>query len=345
MVFSLLSLAATWAQASEPARQVAGGPTASPLRSLMVGNAATGNTQSVDGVVEAVRQTLVSAQVSGAIVQLNVKVGDVVKAGQVLLRIDARAAEQASQASEAQAQAARAGLQLASRELARQQELFKQRYISQAAFEQAEAQFKSTQAQVNAQLAQLALSRTQGGFNIVQSPYDGVVSELPVALGDMAMPGRPLLTVYDPKALRVSASLPQSQALSVSDKTLIAIDLPGQAAPVSPSHVQLLPTVDAATHTLQLRLDLPALPGLAPGMFARLRLPATAASAATITVPSSAVVRRTELTGIYVLDRNGRPLLRQIRLGAQRGEQVEVLSGLSQGERIALDPLAAGRLR
>jgi len=354
----LLPLAPAWAQTGADARPAAARPDSSPsLRSQLVGLAAPRMGASVDGVVEAVRQTVVAAQVAGSIVQLDVKAGDRVKAGQVLLRIDARSAQQANQASEAQAQAARAALQLAGRELERQQQLFQQRYISQAALDQAEAQFQATQAQVKAQLAQLALSRTQGDFNVVRSPYDGVISELSVALGDMAMPGRALLSVYDPSALRVTAHLPQSQALGLTDSSQFQIELPGQAQPVRPLKVQLLPTVDASSHTMPLRLDLPRLVGVAPGMFARVQLPAAIGGQASqsgqsdpsattaISVPVTALVRRAEMSGIYVLNAQGQARLRQLRLGAQQAGMVEVLSGLSRGERIALDPQIAARQR
>ncbi|OYU26281.1 MAG: efflux transporter periplasmic adaptor subunit [Burkholderiales bacterium PBB2] len=353
-----MPLAPAWAQTGADARPAAARPDSSPsLRSQLVGLAAPRMGASVDGVVEAVRQTVVAAQVAGSIVQLDVKAGDRVKAGQVLLRIDARSAQQANQASEAQAQAARAALQLAGRELERQQQLFQQRYISQAALDQAEAQFQATQAQVKAQLAQLALSRTQGDFNVVRSPYDGVISELSVALGDMAMPGRALLSVYDPSALRVTAHLPQSQALGLTDSSQFQIELTGQAQPVRPLKVQLLPTVDASSHTMPLRLDLPRLVGVAPGMFARVQLPAAIGGQASqsgqsdpsattaISVPVTALVRRAEMSGIYVLNAQGQARLRQLRLGAQQAGMVEVLSGLSRGERIALDPQIAARQR
>lgn len=352
-LLGLLFLAPNWAQAGADARPAAARPDSSAsLRSQLVGWAAPRLGASVDGVVEAVRQTVVAAQVAGSIVQLDVKAGDRVKAGQVLLRIDARSAQQANQASEAQAQAARAALQLAGRELERQQQLFQQRYISQAALDQAEAQFQATQAQVKAQLAQLAMSRTQGDFNVVRSPYDGVVSELSVALGDMAMPGRALLSVYDPSALRVTAHLPQSQALGLTDSSQFQIELTGQDQPVRPLKVQLLPTVDASSYTVPLRLELPRLVGVAPGMFARVQLPASAASqqgghSATIaiSVPVTALVRRGEMSGVYVLNAEGQARLRQLRLGAQQAGMVEVLSGLSRGERIALDPQIAARQR
>ena len=307
-------------------------------------------TASFDGVVEAVRQAVLAAQVPGAVVQLDVKAGDRVKAGQVLLRIDARAADQGAAASDAQVQAARAALDAAGKDFERQQALFRKNYISQAALERAESAFKSTQAQVNAQLAQAGAARTQSGFYVVRAPFAGVVSQVPVSLGDMAMPGRELLTMYDPSALRVSADVPQSVLATMAPSVLPGIDLPGLPAagrhPVA-TRLQVLPTVDPGTHTVQLRAELPAgLVGVAPGMFARLQLTlAGAAGSASPTVPLSAVVRRAELTALYVLDPNRHPVLRQVRLGRQDGERVEVLSGLAPGEQVLTDPQAAARAR
>lgn len=319
---------------------------ASALASYQLQAGGGQRSSSFDGVVEAVRQTVLAAQVAGAIVQIEVKAGDRVRQGQVLLRVDGRAAQDAAQASEAQAQSARATLQLATRDFERQQQLFKQRYISQAALDQAESQFKATQAQVNAQLAQVGGARTQTSLHIVRSPYDGIVSELPVALGDMALPGRPLITVYDPSALRVTANLPQSVVASLSGKPKFNIDLNGQTG-IQPGQLQILPTVDASSHTVQVRLDLPkaSSAGLTPGLFARVWLSDRAASAASqqLLLPRSAVLRRAELQAVYVLNEQGQPLLRQVRLGEAQGELVEVLSGLSAGERVATDPAAAAR--
>jgi RND family efflux transporter MFP subunit len=309
-----------------------------------------------DGVVEAVRQTVVAAQVAGAVVQLDVKVGDRVAAGQVLLRLDARAAEQNAAASDAQVQAARAALDLASKDFARQLQLFQKNYISQAALERAESEFKATQAQVTAQLAQSGAARTQSGFYVVRAPFAGVVSEVPVQLGDMAMPGRPLLTLYDPVALRVTAAVPQSVSAQIRAGQLPQIELPGLPTPTgasqtfTPTKVQVLPTVDAATHTVQLRASLPAnLAGAAPGMFARVWLPMAGARSGTggaaLSVATGAVVRRAELTGLYVLGSAGKPVLRQVRLGRVDGNQVEVLSGLTAGEQVVSDPQAAARVR
>ena len=123
------------------------------------------------------------------------------------------------------------------------------------------------------------------------------------------------------------------------------VELPGTTAGrITPAKTQLLPTVDPATHTLELRLDLPVgMAGATPGMFARAWLPVSG-SGTRLYVPARAVVRRAELTAVYVLGSDGRALLRQVRLGPVSGDNVEVLTGLSAAERVVLDPQAAARL-
>jgi RND family efflux transporter MFP subunit len=336
------------------------GASAQALKAIPAQVATSATASAFDGVVEAVRQTVVAAQVPGAVVQLDAKVGDRVKVGQVLLRIDSRAADQNAAASDAQVLAARASLDVASKDFERQKQLFQKNYISQAALERAESEFKSMRAQASAQLAQAGAARTQSGFYIVHAPYAGVIAEVSVSLGDMAMPGRPLVTLYDPAALRVTAAIPQSVASQIASGLLPRVELPGQpsaAAWVTPSRVQLLPMVDAATHTVLLRADLPSdvagLPGVGPGMFARLWLPMSQAQAkpgaipasATLSVLLKAIVRRAEMTGLYVLDPNGKPVLRQVRLGRTDGDRVEILSGLMIGEQVVSDPQSAARAR
>jgi len=306
---------------------------------------------SFDGVVEAVRQSTLSAQVAGAIVALNVKAGDRVRAGQGLLRIDARAASQNTAATVAQVEAARATLNVSSKEYERQKQLFQKQYISQSALDRAQAQFQASQAQMQALQAQSDAAHTQSRFFVINAPYAGIVSDVPVALGDMAMPGAPLLTLYDPAALRVSAPVPPGTVTS-GPAEAIQLEIPGLAqALMSPKSAALLPQVDAATHTAQLRLALPDnLKGATPGMFARVWLAASGVGKTTtdserLYVSTSAVVRRAEMTGLYIVNDKGRPMLRQVRLGRAAGERVEVLSGVEKGEKVAIDPQAAAKVR
>ena len=337
-----------WFVALAAALAVAAAGAAEPLGSVSARSAAGGASAYFDGVVEALRQTVIAAQVSGAVVQLDVKAGDRVRAGQLLLRIDARAAEQASAASEAQVRAARAAQEVASKEYERQQQLHAERFISAAALDRARAEYQASLAQAQAQAAQAGAARTQSGFYAVHAPYAGVVSEVAVTLGDMALPGRALLTLYDPTALRVTAAVPQSVAQGLQDGAVRA-ELPALPAATrmqAPRRVEVLPAADAATHTQTLRAELaPGLAGALPGQFARLWLPGDAGQRGGVWVPASAVVRRAEMTGLYVLDTQGRPLLRQVRLGRTQGGEVEVLAGVSAGERVATDPQGAARAK
>ncbi len=321
---------------------------AGELATVAAGRAPQGAQTAYDGVVEAVRQTVIAAQVSGAVVELKVKAGDPVAAGQLLMRLDARAAEQGAAASDAQVRAARAAQDVAAKEFARQKQLAADKFISAAALDRAEAEFKAAQAQAAAQLATAGAVRTQSGFFVVRAPYAGVVSDVPVTLGEMALPGRALATLFDPAALRVSAAVPQSAVASVGDGKAVQAEIPSLPSAAqrlqTPTRVQVLPAADLATHTVTLRAELAAdLTGAMPGQFARLWLPAVTAQASPW-VPAQAVVRRSEMTGLYVLDADGRPLLRQVRLGRSDGTQVEILSGLTAGERVAVDAQAAARM-
>jgi len=262
----------------------------------------------------------------------------------VLLRLDAQAAEQHAGVATAQLRAARASNEVATKEFERQRQLFQEHYISQAALDRAEALYKAAQAQAAAQLAAAGAAQTESGFYTLRAPYGGVVSDVAVVQGDMAQPGRPLLTLYDPASLRVTAAVPQTAA-PTADSAPVA-ELHGTAGRrIAPVRWQALPAADAATHTVQVRLDLPPGTAAVPGMFARVWLAGAPGAAPRLWAPVSAVVRRAELTGVYVIAADGRPSLRQVRLGPADGQRVEVLAGVERGERVALDPAAAARVR
>lgn len=335
---------------------------AATLPSVAVSGAADSSMSSYEGTVESLRQTTMAAQVPGAVVELPVRAGQRVSAGQLLLRIDARAANQAATASQAQIGAARAQLDVAAKDLERKRQLAAKNYISKAALEQAEAGYRAAAAQVNALTAAAAAATTQSGFYVVKAPYAGVISQLSIELGDMAMPGRPLLTLYDPASLRVTASVPSS-VIGRVDPAKAQVELPDAGGSmIAPTRVEVLPAVDPRSLTQALRANLPVgLDRAVPGMFARVWLPVPAAAAAAqggsapaggsailgqnLRVPLKSIVRRGEMTGLYVLDAKNRPLLRQVRLGRTTGDQVEILSGLQAGERVVTQPQAAARVQ
>ncbi len=295
---------------------------------------------SYDGVVESEHQTALAPQVSGAVLAIAVQPGASVKAGQVLVRLDAQVAAQAAMASVAQAAAVQAQLALAQRDIERQRQLFAQGYISQAALDRAQARYQSSAAETRAQLAQASSVQAQAGYYLLRAPYDGVVADIPANVGDMAQPGHPLLTLYDPAHLRVTVLLPQTVATHHLDRVRIQIPDSGGATWLTPSYVEPLPTADPMSHTVKVYLGLKggALPR--PGTFAKVWLEGGEDMSA-LMVPLSAVVQRAEMSGVYVLDQQGHPQLRQVRLGRTVGSEVEILSGVGRDDRVAPDAQAA----
>ncbi|MGE5171688.1 MAG: efflux RND transporter periplasmic adaptor subunit [Rudaea sp.] len=296
---------------------------------------------SVEGIVEAERQSTLAAQVAGRVVARPVKAGDVVKAGQILVQIDPRSATQAEAASQSQVREAQANLVNAKAKFERSRELAKQKFISQAALDQAQAEYLAAQAQATAAIANAGVSTTTKSFTTIAAPYDGVVASTDVEVGDMATPGRPLVTVFDPHALRVTATLPQAVLARADLAAPVRIDIPSLRRTLAARRVTVIPVADVRTHTTQVRLDLPETVGVMPGQYARASIVTGHAKA--LTIPESAVLRRSEVTAVYVLDARGSAQLRQVRLGEPVGDdQIEVLAGLNAGERVALQPVRAG---
>lgn len=314
-------------------------PGAGPTLTVQLADVA--QTVAAEGVVEAVKQATLGAQVAGIIVELGVKAGDAVRAGQVLARIDARAANQAVAASLSQVAEAEANLANVKRKHERNRALYAQKFVSQAAVDQSEADYKAAQAQLAAIEANAGQAATARSFTAITAPYAGVISATHAELGDMATPGRPLVTVFDPKELRVTATLPQATLAKLKLSEPVRIEIPALKQTLTATKTTVIPIADTRTHTTRIRLDLPAAAGVLPGQFARARF--VVGRLSTLAIPASAVVRRGEVSAVYVVDAQGRAQLRQVRLGEAVAEgRVEVLAGLAAGDTIAANPVQAG---
>ena len=323
---------------------------ASPLVSTKVSQTNGESTTTVEGVVEAVKTSLISSQVTGSITAIPVKVGDYVKAGQLLARVDARMATQQALSNQAQTSAAQAQLDAASKEYERKRHLFEKQYISQAALDHAESDYKTAVAQTKSQLAQAGIAGVQSGLHSINAPYAGMVAEVLVEVGDMALPGQPLVRIYDASELRVVVNVPQSQLALIKQQGTVKV-IVGAAKmaenTLNITQYTVLPTVDPISNTVKLRLALPKnLKTIAPGMFARATFTLNAAEGKIqLYIPLKAVIKRSELVAVYVLDAHGRPQLRQVKLGRVQGDSVEVFAGLQIGETLAEDPIAAANFK
>ena len=299
-------------------------------------------TYAAEAVIEAVRQSTVSAQVAGRIVELNYDVGDYVKKGQVIVRIDQAEARQIVAGSEAQVAQARASYENARIALERNRQLAAQKFISQAALDKAEADFRVAEAQLKAAMAGAGQAATTKAYTVVVAPYSGVVAARHVELGEMASPGKPLMTGFDPADMRVIATVPQYKVAEVRTSPRAMVEIPSLNKWIQAKAITVLPAADPRTHATMVRIDLPETTReVYPGMFARAYF--TVGRARKLVVPASAVIKRSEVTGVYVVNDQGAAVLRQIRLGEPAGQgYIEVLAGLTAGEKVALEPVKAG---
>jgi RND family efflux transporter MFP subunit len=282
----------------------------------------------VEATVEAVHQATVAAQIAGRVLDVRVDAGQRVKQGELLMRLDAREAA-GSDAS------ARATLEQARVAYERTKNLHAQKFVSQAALDQAAATWQAAQGTAASSGAGLS-------HGSVTAPFAGVVAQRHVEPGEMAAPGRPLVTVFDPKGLRVIASLPQYKLAELKKASRARVEFPESGIWVDAVRVEILPTVDARSHTAMARLYLPEnIEGVVPGAYARAHF--TIGRAQKLAVPAAAVLRRGEVTAVYIVDDKGGARLRQVRLGeAVSGGELEVLAGINPGERISLTPLKTG---
>ncbi len=281
-----------------------------------------------EAVVEAVNASTVATQLSGRILDVKAEAGQAVRRGQLLMRIDAREAAGGDAAAQANLAQARSAYE-------RTRHLHQQKFVSQAALDQAESAWKAAQGAAGATGATASHAE-------VTAPISGLVAQRHADVGDMATPGAPLFTLFDPAGLRVVATIPQHRLAEVRKAGKARVEFPELKLSVDAARVEILPAVDARSHTATARLYLPAgLAGVVPGMAARAQF--ATGETPLLTVPSAAILRRGEVTAVYVVADGKAPRLRQVRLGETVATgDVTVLAGLAEGERISLDPVQAG---
>lgn len=291
-----------------------------------------------DGRVEAVHQATVSAQTSGRIAELMFDVNDFVDAGAVIMRFTDTEQRAAMNRATASLEEARARLEQAEQEYARVASMFENETVSKARFDQAKANRDAAQARLNAANSGVAAAREQLDYTVVRAPYAGIVSKRHVELGELVSPGQPLMSGLSLQLLRVNVDVPQSMfdAVRRIGKAFVYVGderIPGE-------RLTFFPVADPASNTFRVRVDLPeGSATLYPGMFVKVGF--VVGETQRLLIPDSAVARRSEMSGVYVVQDEA-VTLRQVRLGRRYGTSIEVLAGLTEGERVAADPVSAG---
>jgi len=303
----------------------------------------------VVGTVRASQSSQIAGQMMGNILEVRVHEGDYVRRGQILAVIDdaqPRAGLDRASAAQNLAQqeilAADSDFRLAEATIKRYQDLYGKKSVSPQEFDEVKARYQAAQARrdmshaVQAQ-AQAALLQAQTAFDYsrVRAPFDGIITEKKADTGTLVSPGSQLFTVEDPRRYRLEVAVDEGDIALVRIGQPIAVGIDGLDSELAGKVAQIVPAADSATRSFLVKIDLPSGQRLRSGVFGRARI--SRGERTSILVPRSAIVNRGQLQAVYVLDAAHIAALRYVTLGNVAGEQVEVLSGLDDGETVVME--------
>lgn len=300
----------------------------------------TSSTFSVSGKVEARKSANISTRLMGYITKIYVKVGDKVKEGQLVATIDSRDVMAKRAQSQAMVTEAEEAFKNAEKDYKRYQELFNQQSASEKELENMKLQYTSSKARLEASKQARAEANAMLSYAQIKAPYSGTITQKNADEGSMATPGMTILTLEQAGELRIRAILPENSIGNINrgDQVLVSIKSADKAFK---SRINELSTSSLNTgNQYEATIDVPQSDkiGLFSGQYANITIVGKSVSTTTsehkILIPQSSIIRKEQLTGVYIVSNRGTALLRWIRLGSSTNDQVEVLAGLTAKEKI-----------
>lgn len=296
----------------------------------------------LDGIVEAINEATLTAEISGRVAEVMFDVGDVVPDGAVVIRL--RGTEQKAEVTRAEAQVrdAKARVVETGRNYRRIESLYEENAASLQALEQAKALMEVSEAALQVAEASLVKAIEQAGYAEIHAPYGGVVTKRHVEQGESVSPGQPLISGFLPDELRVGVEVPQRLIHSIREHGIARVYLPGREdKPLEVVELSIFPYASRGVGTTRVRLTLPVgVEDLSPGMLVKVSF--VVGTRAALVIPERTVVYRSEVIGVYVVDAAGAVSLRRIRTGRKLGDgKLIVLAGLDEGEQVVLEPVKA----
>lgn len=275
-----------------------------------------------------------ASRIAARITEIEVRAGDRVKRGQVLVKLDA--AELRAQVAQAQGQlaAAQGELSRATADEKRFSALFTRGSVTASEHDAAEAAYRGAGGRVAQAQAAVAAARAGLEYATVRSPVDGVVVERVAEPGDLAMPAMSLVRLYDESALRVELGVPEELARNMEPGTPVDVIVDASGAIYRTRLSEIVPAADPASRSFLVRAPLPSGQQLRPGMFARATF--TVGSETVLTVPRDAISEVGQLDTVRVISK-GRIETQMVSLGRRLGDRIEVLSGLRAGQHVILN--------
>lgn len=277
-------------------------------------------TEEVAGTVRAKLHATLEAKLSGRIDKMPVVLGQFVKSGELVARLDVAEIN-------ARLEQAEAALEQAERDWNRLSALFEQQAVTLAERDAVESRHR---------LAKAAVLEAKAMMSYVEvvAPFDGVVTKKWAEVGDLAAPGKPLISIEDPTALRIEANIPQAIAAHVRRDTRLAVRVDGVREEITGTVSEIAPTADSDSRTIQIKVDLSPRPGLSSGQFARLLVPVGESDS--LRVPISAIVQRGQLEIVFTIQKR-QAQMHLVKTGKRFGNEVEVLSGLHTGDAVVVE--------
>lgn len=303
------------------------------------------------GTVRSDRTSTVAGRAMGVVMSLLVREGDTVKVGQVLLIIDDRDAAQRVHAANMAVESARHNKSLAEITWQRYKNMYDEKALSRQEMDQIETQKKVAESEYERTMAMAQEAKTYLSFTRVTAPVSGRVTEKRIDAGSMVSPGVPLLVIEGGGGSYIEASVDAGLGDKVKTGMTVEAVVETMKHPLEGTIREVFPSVDPLSRTFTIKVGLKdARPR--SGLFARIRIPVGKREA--ILVPNQAIVRKGQLTGVYVVDGQSIVIYRLIRTGSTTAQGTEILSGLTVNDRVILsgieqitdgDVLAGGKTK
>ena len=307
---------------------------ASGLKTAKAETGHTGGEVTVSGAVVSRETAKVAARVLGYVVELKVEAGDAVKKGQVLLRIDAKDMVEREAQARAALDSARADLTRTRNDYERYKLLFEKESVAKKDYDDALARYEVGQAAEKRAAAALEEAKTQLSYAVVTAPFDGIVATREVNLGDLATPGKELLSIYMPGALELVTAIGEQYAPYLRSGTPVTISIPSAKFEQATTIREVAPQREEKTRTITVKAPLSEHPGLYPGLYGTLTFKTVASDV--VLIPSEAVQTVGQLESVKVVE-DAVVKIRHVKTGRKLSNgKVEIISGLNPGEEVAV---------
>jgi len=292
----------------------------------------TVNTEAV-GTVQAEQLAAVTSRVVTNIIEMRVSAGQRVTNGEILVVLDDRNLRHRVEQAQDAVRSAEATLSQAQSDYQRDKPLFDQQVITPYDFEHTQTNLKTAEANLHRLQQAQREAEVNLSYAVIHSPFTGVVVDKLANLGDLAAPGKPLLTMYAQGRLWLEANVPEELMSRIRLNEALAFRIDAMGREMRGRVVEMVPSSDPSSRTVAVRVHLDETQEIVPGMFGRLLIPMNPEQV--LTIPASTLIRAGQLTMVDVVDQ-GRAQRRTVQLGRAIGDRFEVLSGLAPGEMVVL---------